>query len=314
MNKPEDFRGDFRELAAMMKDSWGGNKQEPLLYTEEFMRSVLAGPGASSDLCTAIYEEGALVAFGAGFVRNVRYAGQALKLLLYSFVTVSPAFRGQKMGALISGDLEARAKRSGLDGLIAFCVAGESMDRKRMRSAQCSPLTTAKALTVSYLARPVPRNGTGKAQRADASILLRQSERLELTFRRIWTEAEAAWQCNGRLGAFGCSLGEGDKQATITAYTMLTGGTKSICCGLVEDVLWEGTDDAQRSQMIDLLLDSARALEVELLLIPVMHYFDPAPFVAAGFRKTRRTLNLYLTTWSDRWSPSELEAAYIDVF
>ncbi len=321
MNQPEDFRGDFRALAALMKESWAGNTQEPLLYTEEFLRSMIQPPSGSPEqpsaplsLCTAIYQRDALIAFGAGVLRNVHYAGKTLRFLLDSFITVSPAARGRNLGATIWHDLAARTRRGGWDGLITFCVEGEHMDRKLMSFAQSDSLTTVKAFTVSYLARPVPKNRTPDAQRADPNILLRKSEGLGTAFRRIWTSRDAAWQCNERLGAFGCSLAEGETQATITAYSMLTGGLKPVRCGLVDDVLWEGLDDAQCSRMVDLLLNSARGMDVELLLVPVLNYFDPAPFVAAGFRKTRRTLNLYLTSWNGLSVPSELDAAYIDVF
>jgi GNAT superfamily N-acetyltransferase len=314
MNAPEDFRGDFHELAALMKESWAGNTQEPLLYTEEFLQSTIGNQSASFSFCPAVYEQDALIAFGAGMVRNVRYAGTTLHLLLDSFITVSPAARGKGLGAKIWHDLAARARRAGLDGLITFCVQGEHMDRKLMSFAQDDSMATAKVFTVTYLARPVPRSRTPDAQRADPKTLITKSAELETSFRRIWTDPDGAWQCHERVGAFGCSLPDTQGKATITAYAMLTGGAKPVRCGLVDDVLWEGTDDAQRSRMVNLLLDSARGMEVELLLVPVLNYFDPALFVAAGFRKTRRTLNLYLTFWNGVSLPSEMDSVYVDVF
>ena len=72
------FNGDFAELAALMRTSWAENTQEPLAYSEQFLASALAQPGASFDLCPAMYEGGKLVAFGAGFPRRLRVGDESV--------------------------------------------------------------------------------------------------------------------------------------------------------------------------------------------------------------------------------------------
>lgn len=313
MSSPEDFRGDFGELAALMKESWAGNSQEPLLYTEKFLQSFLAQPGASFSLCAAIYDEGELIAFGAGFPRTVTYAGREWTLMLDSFITVSPGSRGKNLGAVIWHHLVALARRKGYDGLITFCVAGEHMDRKLVKFAQGGATATQKVFAVSYLARPMPRNRPGIPAWADAAILKRGAENLKAGLKREWTQAEAVWQCKQRLDAFGCSLQEGHQEGTISAYAMTTGGAKPARCGLVDAVVWEGAQSAQRVRMVEMLLDSARAMEVDLLLIPMLNCFDAQPFLSAGFRRTRRILHMYLTSWNSSLEFGELDAISIDV-
>lgn len=314
MHQTEQFRGNLCHLAALMKRSWASNNQEPLLYTEQFLRSMFQQPDASFNLCSAIYEQNELIAFGAGFIRNIVCGGKLRRLLFESFLTVAPTARGKNLGGAIWHDVLARARQRGLDGAISFCVDGEAMDRKLARFTELSPTTTSKAFTVTYLARPIPKTGIRDRQRADPKLLLSKSRTLKTEFCRLWTGPEATWQCDEREGAFGCSFAKGDQMGTISAYAMLTGGAKPICCGLVDDVLWDGTDDTQRSHMIDLLLNSARGSGVELLLVPMLKYFDPEPFVAAGFRRTRRTLNMYLTSFNGSLVPDVMDAVYVDVF
>jgi hypothetical protein len=312
MDHVEAFKGDFAELASLMQSSWAENAQEPLLYSARFLESALQQPGASLDFCPAIYDSGALIAFGAGLPRNLRFNGQSCSVLLDSFITVAPAHKGRGLGGLIWSGIAEAAKRNQHDGLITFCVEGDRMNQSLLKFAERYSLPTQKNLAVRYLARPVPKNRGGSIGTADPAIFLRSSEYLNssIGFARIWSEREAEWQCREREGAFGCSLEHG----VISAYSMPTAGAKPALCGLVEDVLWDKLEHADRKQLVANMLDVASAAGIDLLLVPILNYTDLTPFTEAGFRATRRTLQMYLTSWSPKFPLQEVTSAYIDVF
>ena len=312
MEQVETFNGDFAELAALMQSSWAENAQEPLLYSARFLESALQQPGASLDLCPAVYEHGALIAFGAGVPRNLRLNGQSCSVLLDSFITVAPVHKGRGLGGLIWSGIAEAAKRNKHDGLITFCVEGDRMNQSLLKFAERYRWPTQKSLAVRYLARLVPKNRGGSIGTAYPASFLSNSERIDsgIGFARVWTEREAEWQCREREGAFGCSTERG----AISGYAMPTAGAKPALCGLVEDVLWDAMEHADRKRLVASLLDVASAAGIDLLLVPVLNYTDLTPFAEAGFRATRRTLQMYLTSWSPKFPFQEITSAYIDVF
>jgi hypothetical protein len=316
MDQVKSFNGNFAELSSVMRAAWAANRQEPLLYTEAFLESVLQQPGASFDRCPAMYDEGNLAAFGASFPRQIKIAGRTWNISTNSFLTVALDYQSWGgLGVLMWQALADRAKEAGADGMISFCVEGDKMDQGMLKIARYSHLPTQKTFTVRYLARPVPKN-RGPFAKADPNILLRSAKRLSenLDFARVWTEAEANWQCIDRDGAFGSSIQNDGTEGTISGSSMLTGGAKPIRCGLVDDVLWNDLEQQDRKKLVEQLFDSASGAGIELLLVPVMNYADITPFLDAGFRKTRRALNMYLTAWNPEVPLQELPAPYIDVF
>jgi hypothetical protein len=316
MDKLEKFNKDIVELSAMMRRSWSSNKEEPLSYTETFLQSALTQPGTSIDGCPAVYDHGALVAFGAIFPRRIALAGRVWNIPVSGFLTVALDYqKWGGLGVMIWRGLAEEAKAQQCDGMISYCVEGDAMDQSLLRIAKYCRLPTQKVFEVRYLARPVPKD-RGPLSKADPGILLRCAEQLakDSNFSRVWTEAEAAWQCNDRDGAFGCAMQRGNVEGTISASTMFTGGAKPIRCGLVDDVLWGELEHGERKQLVQQLLSSASAAGVELLLVPVMNYADMTPFAEAGFRKTRRALNMYLSALNPELPLQQLSTAYVDVF
>jgi len=68
---PESFRGDFEALADVIKDSWGQNQNQSLLYDEPFLRLAFAYPGTSFDPLMGYAETETLRALA--FVNRVRW-------------------------------------------------------------------------------------------------------------------------------------------------------------------------------------------------------------------------------------------------
>src|SRR6202012_5351398 len=69
----EEFRGDYEQLAAVMRDSWADGPGAPYLYTAALLADWLGGPG--TPLAPAIYTHEGLVAFAAGLPPPVEIAG-----------------------------------------------------------------------------------------------------------------------------------------------------------------------------------------------------------------------------------------------
>jgi GNAT superfamily N-acetyltransferase len=299
-----------------MSFSWAENQQGALLYPESFLRSALEQPGTSLDLCPAGYEDGKLVAFGAAFPRRIQADGQTWNLLLDSFITVAPSHKGRGLGAAIWRGLAEIGKRHGFDGLITMCVEGDHMNTLLPGIAERSALPTVHALTIQYLGRPVPKDREGSLRKANSEFLMRGSWAINenVEFGRVWTQQEAEWQCREREGAFGCSLAGSAGGGTISAYTQLAAGATPTLCGLVDDIIWGELEAAERKQLAGTLLESAATAGVDLLLAPVLNYTDMTALSEVGFRKTRRALNMYLTSWNPHFKLHALSGAYIDVF
>ena len=307
----EMFRGDFTQLERFIKRSWAENTQEPLEYDEAFLRDQLQAPGMSFELCPAIYDGNELVAFGAGFPRTIRMDGVVRRFLLDSFITIAPEHKGRGLGGVIWNAIADSGKRNDYDGLITFCVEGDRMNQSMPKFSQQYSLPTAQVFTVSYLARPVTKKGSGLIQSADPQVLVSAAESLAaVPLCRMRSDSEAEWQCRRRVGAFGACK----DRATIAGYRIATAGVRPAVCGIVDDVLWGDLDDAKRFELVQQLLDVASGQGIELLLTPQLGYADMSPFTRAGFRKTRRTLHMYLTSWNRDVRLGELSSAYIDVF
>lgn len=310
------FNGDFNSLASLMQDSWSENREQPLLYSPDFLRSSFQQPGTSLDLAPALYQDEELLAFGAAFPRTVSCTGTPLKLALDSFITVAKSQKGKGIGGRIWSQIARRAQQQGFDGLITFCVEGDRMNDVLLRYSEQYGFRTQHAYTVQYLARTLPASTAPQPQTADPEIFLQCAAfaAQQTAFSRTFTAPEAHWQCRQRSGAFGASLEADGSCGVITAYAMPTAGATHTICGIIEDVLWHQLGASARCRLLDQLLAAAAAHNIELLLCPVMGYTDLHPLRTAGFRRTKRVLHMYLTSWSDALSLQPLSSAYIDVF
>ena len=308
------FNGDFDELASLMKASWSENNKEPLEYSARFLKSALLDqPGSNFDLCPSIYQNGRLIAFGAGFSRTVHLPnGETCRVLLDSFITVASGHKGQGLGKAIWNGIAEVGRQKGFDGLITFCVEGDRMNDHLIRYAVECNLPTSKSMLIRYLARPVRSKDVTDEGQADVSSLQEFAPSTPLT--RAWSETEAKWQCLDRDGAFGCSLNSRGVTGTISAYKMRTGGTNPMLCGLVDFVVWDNLEREEQLQMVSGLLNSAAAGGVQLLLVPMLGYTSLDAFTSSGFRMTSRALQMYLTCLSGRFATDNVSSAYIDVF
>lgn len=202
-----NFDGNIEELAALMRASWRENQEQALDYDADFLRSAFEYPGCTPDLFPAIYHEGNLVAFIAGAPRAVRLAGQPLTLVNVSFLTVAPKYKRAGFGPLLWRELLQRARALGFEGAINFCVDGDDMNRQMLAIAQFCGQPTRQVFSVSYMAGLPPAATSGLNVEVlagmETDIFLEAAARIDdrVSLARVWTPAEAEWQCRGRSGA-----------------------------------------------------------------------------------------------------------------
>ena len=203
-------------------------------------------------------------------------------------------------------------------GVVLRGVPQALADRMNEILPRCSEragLTTTKAFSIRYLARPLKASAGVPAQ-ADPVALEHNAQLLanSMDLARLWSNEESEWQCRTRDGAFGATLSADGSAGTISAYVIPSSGEPQTVCGIVDDVLWGDLHDAARRELVQLLMQAAAAKGASLVLLPMLEYSDLSPFRDAGFRLTRRTLHMYLTVWKPGLQIEPLRSAYMDVF
>jgi hypothetical protein len=313
----EEFRGDYEELAAVMRDSWADGPSAPYLYTAGLLAEWLGYPG--TELAPAIYTDDRLVAFAAGLPRQVEIAGETRRILISTFLTVAPAQKAAGYGIVVWSELMRRAAAAGYDGVVNYCADGGAMHR--MIETGCGlldlPLTRVKSF--SYLVgtlTPAPRAGGGSGERAPARRLVdaaaadaergRGDERTRLW--RVWTDAEAEWQLS-RTGAVTVSDGE----AVLTGSVVTVADAAGSRYLVMDDVLWASASGEARQKLLADLLAQAAGAGAGYVVLPVMGYADVRPFLAAGLVPSPHTMHAYVTLWSDPAAMHTVERYYLDV-
>jgi GNAT superfamily N-acetyltransferase len=303
---------DWTAAVDLIGHSWKQNRETPLDYTPEFVYSLLRYPGDGPVIAPASYDNGKLMAFVAGFPRRVRLQGQMLRLLLMSFFTVAPAYRGHGYGSAIWADCLRQAKSAGYDGALHYCVDGNSSNAITVAAAKSAGFEARHVFTVRYVMRLL-RPGTGQGPESDTintSLFLNAAESLgaAVPLTRLWSAAEAEWQMRspGRL----CSADA--KGGVLTGYVLNVLDTAHTPCFFVDDILWGQLTPEDRKALVDRLLGRASKV-ASLAVLPMLEYADLSPFLAAGFRRSPRLLHAYLTLWHAPPDLPELRGMYVDV-
>ncbi len=302
----------------MMQRSWAENPNQSLLYSEDFLRSAFEYPGSSFSLAPAIYENASLLGFVAGFPRSVRWHSRPLRLVLNSFLTVSIDAKGRGLGLQIWGDLIDRSRHEGYDGTINFCVDGDEMNRMMPALARLLRLDTQCIFTVKFLTRFLraapPRSDTHVSD-ADIDLFMELASRLpsELPLARLWTRAEAEWQCRGRAGAITVTSCCGGRRGMLTGYLTQVASTPPQTVVLIEDLFWGDLRAGERAELLDNFLSAAAARGARVASCPLLGYSALDTLAAARFRPSKRVLHTYLTLWNGH-RPSAIPGLYMDIF
>lgn len=312
------FRGEFSELAAMMRQSWAQNPNQALFYTEDFLRSAFEYPGSSLDVAPALYGEAGLLGFVTAFPRHITWHGRPVSLALNSFLTVSASIKGSGFGLTLWKKLIECCREKGYEGTINFCVEGDEMNRMMPLLARLCKLNTQRIQSVESLSRLLL--GSSKAapvsQASDSEIdlFMELASALpgDLPLRRTWTRAEAEWQCRNRAGALVVSSRVNGRRGMLTGYLTHVSSTPPARVVLLEDLLWGDLEPAERAELLDRFLRAAAARGARVASCPVLGYSPVDTLEAARFRRSNRVLHAYLTLWNGL-TPSPVSSMYLDV-
>jgi hypothetical protein len=317
---PESFRGDFAPLAAVVKDSWSQNQDQSLLWDEPLLRSAFAYPGTSLDLAPTIYIDGSPAAFVAGFPRTVRLAGREQRLACITFWTTAAKYKRKGYGSQVWMEILRRAKESGYDGAVNYCVDGAATNAMVMACGKKLNAEVRKVFSARYLARvlpPAPAAMEKAISRQDVvSFFLSAAAQVaeSVPLARIWSREEAEWQCLGRAGAVCAAHQEGSRAGVITGYVAEVIDKVPTKVLLVEDLLWGDLECHERPALLQKLLAQGAMAGAQIAVAPMMGYAETATLGKAGFRQSRRLMHAYLTTWNSGPAPESMSALYLDVF
>ncbi len=315
----EDFRGDYEELAAMMRASWTDSAGAPYLYTADLLAGWLDYPGAQTAPTPAIYTDQGLVAFAAGLPRQVEIAGVTRRILISTFLTVAPAQKAAGYGIVVWSELMRRAAAAGYEGVINYCADGEAMHKMIETGCRLLDLPLTRVKSFSYLVgtlAPARQTGENAANRPAASRLVdaaaRDANRGDGEdagqMWRLWGDAEAEWQLS-RAGVVTAANGE----AVLTGSVATVADDARSRFLVVDDILWGSAPFETRQSMLADVLAKAAGDGAGYVVVPLMGYADARPFLAAGLVPSPHTMHAYLTLWSDPEAAQPVERYYLDV-
>jgi hypothetical protein len=315
---PESFRGDFDSLASVVKDSWSETKNQSLLYDASFMRSAFAYPGASFYLAPTIYIDGYPAAFVAGFSRTVRLEGREQRLACITFWTTSTRFKGRGYGSQVWMEILRRARDSGYDGAVNFCVDGAATNAIVVACGERANAAVYRVFSTKYLARLLRPAPVIKAVTSPGvvDLFLRAAEHVpeSVPLIRVWSREEAEWQCLQRTGALCAVYEEGSRSGVATGYVVEVIDETPTKALLVEDLLWGDLEAQERHALMQKLLAQGAAAGAQIAVAPLMGYAETDTLRGLGFRQSRRLMHTYLTVWGSASSPESLSSLYLDVF
>jgi GNAT superfamily N-acetyltransferase len=321
---PEDvciqgFRGDFADVTELIQTSWAKNDKQALLYTQTFLKSCFDYPGSSFSFAPTVYDGGKPIAFIAGFPRRVRFKSADLQILLVSLLTVAHEHKKKGYGVILWAELVKRAREAGFDGMINYCVEGDGMDGMMLGCGRMLKLSTQRIFAVHYQMRLLQPGSTNETEESNSETetlqtFMESSTLVDAPLTRIWSEAEAAWQCS-RESAIVAHHASGPRRGVLTGYLMQSADAKHTKCLLIEDILWGSLEKLEREALVGQLLKQGQAAGAQIALVPCLNYADMDPFRASRFRtSSSRVLQAYLTIFSNAPAPEPVPSMYVDVF
>lgn len=322
----ENFRGDYQALADLLQRSWSENAQQSLYYSPEFLRSFLTAPGAGASLEPSFYREERLVAFAAGFRRQVAYRGQSLNLATNTFLSVLPEHKKSGLGIVLWTELVKRIRAEGFDGMVNFCVDGEPMNRMIEGSCQRLGLPVQRIFSVRYMssllraADFIPASpSVSPTLAADEFKAVDEFQNLAAPLvsseplARKWSSQEAEWQLQ-RAGAIVAYVSKESRCGILTGCIMSILDAQRTKVLLLEDILWHQLQAEERLELLRQFLVQAVSRGAQMATVPVLGYADLTAFKKFRFFPTRRVLHCYLTLFRDDLPLEILPSMYLDVF
>jgi hypothetical protein len=310
----------LEEISRLIERSWAENTQQALFYPADFLASCFEYPGASFSLAPTIYEGSTPLAFAAGFPRRVRVNGRGLNLVIIAFLTVTIDVKKRGYGIFVWTELVKRARAAGFDGMVNYCVEGESMNSMILGCCRMLGLPTVHACTIPYWSCMLQPKKVESSQTEPAGDVVEGFLELatpvakQTPLARLWSRKEAEWQCQRRFGSVVAELESGPRRGMLVGYIMPVANASRTKCLIVEDVLWGDLEPQERDRLAKALLDRASLAGAQMAVAPHLGYADFNPFHAARFRPSQRALHAYLTVWNGEPCTEALSSMYLDVF
>ncbi len=300
----------WQAAVELIAASWKENKERPLDYTQSFIQSLADYPAALPVIAPAFYLGERLAAFVIGFPRKFLLNGAPKSLLLMTFFTVAPEFKGQGLGRQIWATCLEQAREAGYDGALYYCVEGNLSNKVTRAGVRLAGNEPVHIFTVKYLMRGLrPSEPVSPIEPAEPDFFLACASAMqEVPLQRLWSRAEVQWQL-GRPGAI--SVAE-PAVGLITGYTIQVADAQRTTVLFVEDIFWLTEDRGARSALVARLMKQASQI-ASLAAVPILGCVDLEPFSAAGFRKSPRVLNCYLAAGQNTPATGGMESIYADV-
>ena len=313
----EDCRGDFGNIAAMMEAAWAASATPPFLYTADYLASCFAYPGAALSLAPTIYDDDTPVAFVAGFPRRIRLMDRERTIVLVSLLTAAAEHRNKGYGIVIWTELVRRAREAGFEGMVNYCVEGEAMNKMIVGACARLRLPVERIFSIGYLTRLLRSATSADAETSvvpvDAFLAAAAPVAATASLARLWTRAEAEWQCT-RTGAAVVTQRADDGEGVLSGYVMPIANPQRTKCLIVDDVLWGGLAEDDQQALVGRIVSLGAAARAQIAVVPQQGYADTEAFTSAGFRPSARIVHTYLTIWSDGVPPKRVPSCYLDVF
>ncbi|MBV8743605.1 MAG: hypothetical protein JO134_01035 [Xanthobacteraceae bacterium] len=314
---PVSFRGEFTSLERLLRDSWGHNRSQLPIYGEPFLRSAFLYPDASFDLAPTIYIDDQPAAFVAGFPRRVQLDDREMRLALVSLWATASRFHGRGYGSRVWMEVLRRGKAAGYDGAVNFFLDGAPSNSAVLACGERVGAKVRRVFSVRYLARllrPGPVLATADtAGSIDHFLRAATQVPASVSLRRMWSRAEAEWQCLQRPGAVQAVHADGQRCGALTGCVVSVVDSEPAKVMLIDDILWADLLPSERSMLLEGLLAQGAASGARMAVVPLMGYAETSTFKDAGFRQSRRVMNMYVTSWTS-FNPEPVPTAYLDVF
>jgi GNAT superfamily N-acetyltransferase len=306
---------DVATASAVIASSWKENRDKPLDYTPEFLQSFLSYPAPLQPpvLAPAIYSGDLLVAFVAAVPRMIRIENEIRTIALITFFTVAPEWKGKGLGKAVWAECLLQAKAAGYDGAIHYCVEGNISNQVTLSAATQSGFQTQRIFQVRYLMRLLRSSKADKVGRdANPQEFLDAAKGIDVPITRVWSHSEAEWQCKLRSGAASTSYSSGSNTGVLNGYIQQVADSAKTSCLFIENVLWGSLVDEERRILVDQYIEE-QSKKATIAVLPLLECADVSPFTAAGFRRSTRSLNAYLTLWNSSLAHETVPGMYIDV-
>jgi hypothetical protein len=304
----------FGAAAELIRLSWGENQETTLNYDENFFRSSFEYPGAGPILAPALYHGNKLIAFVIGMPRMVLLNEQRRKLILMTLFTVAPEWKGHRLGVAIWAKCLHQAREAGYDGSIHFCIEGNISNHVTLAGAREAGLEARHILTVQYLMCPlrsIPSFEEPSQEPSSEDFAVAANGALSVPLARLWTPAEAEWQCERRIDPICVTYRNGADCGALAGYRMCSLDSERTVYCFIDDIHWYQLTGSERASLLGLFLRRA-AQSAHIAVVPLLGYADTSPFLKAKFRRSTRVLQTYLTMWNGN-AESEMPGLYMDV-